>query len=165
MGVDTGLRMKGNKYGKGFTGRHSLETRQKLSEINKANPVSYWKGKKRSPETIQKMRDFARTRVGSSAPRWKSDRTSLAKSIRQSGHAYRVWKEAVFKKYEYKCMAKKKDCVGKLEAHHILPWRFFPTLRYDVGNGIPLCHKHHPRSEKNEELFAINFVKSEVFTG
>lgn len=35
----------------------SLEHRKKLSISHRKNPVYYWLGKKRSPETIQKMRE------------------------------------------------------------------------------------------------------------
>jgi len=45
------------KLSKAATGRkHSEETKQKMSERMKKNPINYWQGKKRSEETKQKIR-------------------------------------------------------------------------------------------------------------
>lgn len=49
------------------------------------------------------------------------------------------------------------DCKGKLEAHHILPWSQFPQLRYNINNGISLCHFHHPRKKIDEIKFVPIF--------
>jgi hypothetical protein len=43
-----------------------------------------------------------------------------------------------------------KECLGKIEAHHILRWKDYPELRYDINNGITLCHFHHPRTKQME---------------
>ena len=40
---------------------------------------------------------------------------------------------------------------SKNEAHHILAWRSYPELRYEINNGITLCHAHHPRGEAKEK--------------
>ena len=50
---------------------------------------------------------------------------------------------------------------GKLEAHHILSWSKFPELRYEVNNGITLCHFHHPR-KRNDEMTLSPFFQSLV---
>ena len=44
-----------------------------------------------------------------------------------------------------------KSSTGRIEAHHILPWSNYPELRYEINNGISLCHFHHPR-KKNDEI-------------
>lgn len=44
-----------------------------------------------------------------------------------------------------------KDCKGRLEAHHILNWMDYPELRYEINNGITLCHAHHPRGRAKEK--------------
>lgn len=57
------LKMRKAKLGK-FTGKdnpffgkkHTEVTKKKLSKKKLANPTRYWLGKKRSPETIEKMR-------------------------------------------------------------------------------------------------------------
>ena len=51
-----------------------------------------------------------------------------------------------------------KNCNGKLEAHHILRWSKFPELRYEVNNGISLCHFHHPRKIKDEMRLGPYFM-------
>lgn len=32
--------------------------------------------------------------------------------------------------------------MGKVVAHHILPWKDYIELRHEVNNGITLCHYH-----------------------
>lgn len=38
-------------------------------------------------------------------------------------------------------------CGGKLDAHHIKPWRTHPELRYHLGNGQALCRECHEKAE------------------
>ena len=49
---DTKLKMSNHAK----TRTHTEETKKKISDYVKANPISYWKGKKRSQETIDKIR-------------------------------------------------------------------------------------------------------------
>lgn len=72
---------------------------------------------------------------------------------------YKEWMNSVKKRDNWKCRIRNKDCCGKLESHHILPWRDFPELRYDIKNGITLCIKHHPR-KRSEEFNLINVFKN-----
>ena len=58
----TGLTVAWNK---GKTGVYSEETRNKISDTLKANPVKYWEGKKRSDEDKKKM---SQARIGKPAP-------------------------------------------------------------------------------------------------
>lgn len=51
----------------------------------------------------------------------------------------------------WKCKIDNEDCLGKLEAHHILRWKDYPELRYEIKNGISLCHYHHPRKIAEEK--------------
>ena len=59
------------------------------------------------------------------------------------------WRKAVKNRDGWKCRIANNNCFGKLEAHHILPWSEFPELRYEVNNGITLCHAHHPRKRSD----------------
>ena len=34
-------------------------------------------------------------------------------------------------------------CGGRLDAHHVKPWRTHPELRYHLGNGQALCRDCH----------------------
>lgn len=48
------------------------------------------------------------------------------------------------------CRIADNKCNGRLEAHHILNWKQYPELRYELNNGITLCQSHHPRGRENE---------------
>jgi 5-methylcytosine-specific restriction endonuclease McrA len=54
---------------------------------------------------------------------------------------YDEWREAVFKRDEYKCQ----ECgkYGKLHAHHIKSFFKHPRLVIDIDNGITLCEDCH----------------------
>ncbi len=49
------------------------------------------------------------------------------------------------------------DCDERMEAHHILGWVSYPELRYEINNGITLCHAHHPRKRALEKELAPIF--------
>ena len=51
------------------------------------------------------------------------------------------------------------NCSGRLEAHHILDWINYPELRYEINNGITLCHAHHPRGRAKEKELSPYFVE------
>ena len=86
---------------------------------------------------------------------WFKDRTELKKSDRNSKSSACVdWKKNVYKRDSWKCKINNSDCKGRLEAHHILPWIDYPELRFDINNGITLCHAHHPR--KKDEVAKLS---------
>ncbi len=57
---------------------------------------------------------------------------------------------SVKKRDNWKCRIADENCKGRLEAHHILNWIDYPELRYELTNGITLCHAHHPKGRKRE---------------
>lgn len=82
---------------------------------------------------------------------WKEDRSSVKTGARNMHDPrYKQWHQAVKNRDGWKCKISNSDCSGRLEAHHILPWSKFPDLRYEVNNGIALCHFHHPRKREDE---------------
>lgn len=84
-------------------------------------------------------------------PNWIADRNKLVKSEKKHLDCqYREWMFAVKKRDNWQCRINNSDCNGKLESHHILDWKNYPELRYDINNGITLCHAHHPRGRKRE---------------
>jgi len=116
--------------------KHTPEARLKISLSKKGKP-SWNKG----------LEGFL---AGENSPHWIQDRTKLkAKQIRNDS-AYQEWHKQVRTRDSWKCLMKNKDCCGKIEVHHILAWRNFPELRYDINNGITLCHFHHPRKRIEE---------------
>lgn len=70
---------------------------------------------------------------------------------------YREWMLQVKKRDSWKCKIANEGCKGRLEAHHILNWVDFPGLRYEVNNGITLCHAHHPRGRAQEKRLQAEF--------
>lgn len=59
---------------------------------------------------------------------------------------YHNWRNAVFTRDENKCI--KCKSTYRLHAHHIIPWKEDKTKRFDVDNGLTLCHSCHMREEK-----------------
>lgn len=87
---------------------------------------------------------------GESHYRWIADRTTLIKKQQRNDYAYVAWRKSVRDRDGWKCRMSNSDCLGKVVAHHILPWAKFPELRYEINNGITLCRFHHPRKRDDE---------------
>jgi hypothetical protein len=152
-----------------LTGREvTQETRKKIAISNT--------GKKRTQEQLvtlskahigipnQHKGEKLPERSGSNHWNWKEDRTTLV--VNEKKHLdgkYREWSKAVKDRDLWKCRIENKDCCGKLEAHHILRWKDYPELRYEVNNGITLCHFHHPRKRNDEMKLSPYF--QEMVTG
>jgi len=65
--------------------------------------------------------------------------------------AYHIWVKKVKKRDKSQCIFKGQNCSGYCIVHHILPWRDYPELRYELKNGITLCQYHHPRKRVDEQ--------------
>jgi hypothetical protein len=125
----------------------------------------YWLGKKRPPFTKEWKEKIGlgasgpnpnKSRgTGPNNPNWTEDRTSLQRygddNKDRRSSAYNCWRRQVWLRDNFKCKIANPDCKGRIETHHILSWRDFPELRYQINNGITLCHFHHPRKRKDEE--------------
>jgi len=74
-------------------------------------------------------------------------RTFLKKKRSLYGSAEdREWRESVFKRDKWTCQ----NCGvrgGKLQAHHIKPYKEFPELRHDISNGLTLCVECHKKTD------------------
>jgi len=88
---------------------------------------------------------------GEKAYNWIKDRSLLKKAGNRRSSAYNNWVFEIKKRDNFKCKINNKDCCGKIVAHHILSWRDFPELRYNINNGITLCQSHHPRKWDEEK--------------
>lgn len=98
-------------------------------------------------------------RVGEKSPRWYKDRTKLKRKDQRNDPAYKVWRKTVWVRDNFVCQLKSEDCKGRIISHHILPWRSHTEARYDVNNGITLCHYHHPRKMVDEKRLEPIFLE------
>lgn len=148
--------------------KHSDKTKQILRDKQLGKNNSFY-GKKHKPETIEKMskaslncsietrKKISIANSGSNNGAYIEDRTKIKPHRTFSGTAYRNWSKNVKIRDNYMCKINNKDCNGRLESHHILNWRDYPELRYEINNGITLCHTHHPRGKANEERLSPYF--------
>lgn len=151
----------------------SSEALKNLSQKGKApwnkgikSPYPAWnkgKGKKilkriRHPWTEEQRQNLRQVRAKERHPRWVADRNQLVKSEKKHlDSRYREWMFAIKNRDMWKCKINNSDCNGKLESHHILNWKDYPELRYEINNGITLCHAHHPRGREREAKLSPYF--------
>jgi len=129
------------------------QQRQYLSEIAKqrTGPDSPRYGAQLSNETKQKISESLKGRFrGPDNPQWNGG-TSNERHKWYSRYEYKDWRDAVFERDGYTCQMCNKPSSGDIEAHHIYPWRDYPSKRFDSDNGITLCQGCH-RSIKGNEL-------------
>ena len=124
-----------------------------------------WIGKKRSPETVEKMRKAnlgkkhtfeSRRKMSQSQKRgkdhhnWKGGITKINHAIRTSLE-YKLWRTAVFQRDNYTCIwCGDRNGNGKtviLHADHIKPFAYFPELRVALDNGRTLCIECHKTTD------------------
>src|SRR3990167_6638089 len=141
-------------------GNHKWENEKTLATQFKkgqsASPATkFKKGSVPSPLALEKNR----SRVKEKHPAWIVDRTK----VRTRGHPFHVeytsWRKSVFERDGFKCRMGNGDCESYVEAHHILVWRDYPELRYELNNGITLCRAHHPRKRAEEKLMIPDFQR------
>lgn len=162
---------------------HSLEARRKMSlahagkkrpELSGERHPRPWEGKqfsqehkmkissaligiKRPPFSEEHKRKIGLAAKGRRAWNYIEDRTKLKKSEDRRTTACKEWRKEVYKRDGWKCKIGNNDCRGHITAHHILPWRDYPELRYDINNGITLCFGHHPRKWREENRLSPYF--------
>lgn len=140
----------------------TTEHKQKISKNN----AKFWSGKKRSPETIEKIKQ---AKLKNPTKYWlgkKGIRMSMAtefkKGVRpwnwkgglsskdhiaRSSLENKLWREAVFARDGYTCQKYGiKGC--KLNPHHIRNFSDYPGLRFAINNGITLSENAHKEFHK-----------------
>lgn len=131
--------------------------RQKHKEYRNAYRKAWRREKgiseKGSPEHREKM---SKKGLGK-RNRWIRDRSLLAKRQERNDYSYQEWRKKVWERDRFLCKMRDVNCAGHIEAHHIIGWKKNPGLRYEVDNGITLCHFHHPRKRKEEERLSPYF--------
>jgi hypothetical protein len=120
------------------------------------NPNFTTKGKKGS----EKQREMMKRKTGENHFGWIKDRTQLKDDHKdRGGQLSKEWSLSVKKRDKWKCRIGNDLCAGRLESHHILSWLNHQELRYDINNGITLCHFHHPRKREDEKKMVDYFKK------
>ncbi len=79
--------------------------------------------------------------VGENHWNWQGGKTKELKRLRGTAQ-YISWRKSVFERDDYTCLL----CGirgATLNADHILPFAFFPELRFDISNGRTLCEECH----------------------
>jgi predicted restriction endonuclease len=72
---------------------------------------------------------------------------------------YVKWRKQVYSRDKNTCQWPGCNVKKKLNAHHIKRWSDFPGLRFEIKNGITLCHIHHKLIKGMEELYEGIFYK------
>lgn len=70
----------------------------------------------------------------------------------------REWRMAVFQRDSFTCQRCGQEG-GRLEAHHIKPYKKHPRLRHKLSNGLTLCKPCH---RKTDTYGWANYWKNEI---
>lgn len=133
---------------------HSEETKGKIRTASIKNGNKPIHNIPHSEETKEKI---SKAKLGSIPWNYIKDRTLLKKDGDRGSPAHREWSLSVKKRDLWRCRIANTNCKGRLESHHILSWKDHPELRYEVNNGITLCHAHHPRVKAEEKRLIPTF--------
>ena len=106
---------------RGSWGKHSLETKLRLSENKKEEKNPNWRG------GITKINYTER-------------------EIIKNTFEYKNWRKKVFERDNYQCQVCEKRG-GKLNADHIKPFSLYPGLRFILENGRTLCVDCHRKTD------------------
>ena len=105
----------------------------------------------------EKQRQVMRNRKGEKHHRWLKDRDEAMERHRvRNLLEVKNWRKQIFIRDDYSCQ----ECSVRgcnLEAHHILKWKEYPALRYEMYNGVTLCRKCHLKTLGKENLFEIKY--------
>lgn len=114
--------------------------RNALISKNLKGKPTWIKGKKHTLETRLEM---SKAQFGEKNYNWQGGITAEKDKIRK-GVAYRLWREAVFRRDNWICV----ECgfKGYVQADHIKSFALFPELRYKVENGRTMCVTCHRKT-------------------
>jgi hypothetical protein len=65
--------------------------------------------------------------------------------------AYWKWRKAVMTRDHYKCRWCDETNKSLLQAHHLLGWTKWPDLRFELDNGLTLCHSCHKKWHEGDK--------------
>lgn len=108
----------------------------------KARPTGAPKGHSRnSSEAVRAKHSKARRGrfIGADNPNWKGG--VRYKDPDRSRYQNKAWVKAVKDRDGWQCTSC--GATDRLHAHHVKRWKDYPELRYEVSNGVTLCHTCH----------------------
>lgn len=114
--------------------RHGIKARSTGSEKGhtRANDAA------RQKMSVAKRGQF----IGSDNPNWRGG--IQLKHPERNRYRAKMWVKAVKDRDGWVCV----ECSTpiRLHAHHIKRWRDYSDLRYELSNGVTLCHECHERA-------------------
>lgn len=103
---------------------------------------------------------------GKNHPCWKGGITPIRTKIWRSPEyklrspEYKLWRLSVFERDNFTCQMPGCNQWGrKLEAHHIREFKNYPSLRFNIRNGITLCEKCHKKIRRKEKDYENMFFQ------
>lgn len=117
---------------------------------NKGKECLYARGDNNVMRRPEMRAYMSNVQKGCRGNNWKGGVSPLNKRLR-NGFLFKQWREEVFKRDKFTC----RECGimgGVLHPHHILGFSDFPTLRYNIDNGITLCASCHQKKHNKIKL-------------
>jgi len=76
---------------------------------------------------------------------------SCERDVVKHTEEYSIWRSSVYARDRWTCQI----CGSKknIEAHHIARFSLFPEKRFDIDNGITLCHECHLMTYGKEDFY------------
>lgn len=71
------------------------------------------------------------------------------------------WRSQVFDRDNYTCQGCGQHG-GYLEADHVMPWAYYPEMRYDILNGRTLCRKCHDKTKVGYKKLKAEFPELKI---
>jgi 5-methylcytosine-specific restriction endonuclease McrA len=86
---------------------------------------------------------------------WNGGITPIYRKLRRT-KKYDKWRKAVYKRDNWTCQRCGKRVRSKdIIAHHIMEFRKYEKLRYEVKNGITVCRSCHLLIHKKPALWEV----------
>lgn len=92
---------------------------------------------------------------GENNPNWNGGTYGDERHTEMGRVEYKTWRLSVLKRDNFACVLC--GATGRLEAHHVRPWRTHRDDWYDPNNGVSLCHSCHRTLRGKEEQFTERF--------
>lgn len=125
------------------------KTGKTMSEENKRKVSLRFKGKKKSKESIEKLKKSLKNH-------WDRRGRITDEYFRiKSSNQYKQWRREVFERDGYSCVQCGDSTGGNLEADHIIPFRMIyeefkmlknKSILFDIENGRTLCQSCHMKT-------------------